>query len=153
MVILAASKWPSRLRRSTQPVYVTIWEMERVERDLAYVSSSMGVCSLEPNIGKQNACIFVLILYCDLILPLPYLSSLACNLFELAPKVIHIDWVTRDKKNYLLCSDFIITHSNTNLGWNLCSKFIISRFHLFTPLGDFQYRSEQKLPEGSLQAP
>jgi hypothetical protein len=32
-----------------------------------------GVGSLELNLGKQIACVFVLILYCDLTLPLPSL--------------------------------------------------------------------------------
>jgi hypothetical protein len=50
-----------------------------------------GVGSLEPNLKKQFAHVFVLILYSDLTLPLPSLSSLACNHFELAPKVIGID--------------------------------------------------------------
>jgi hypothetical protein len=31
------------------------------------------------------------------------LSSLACNNFELAPKVNHIDWATYSKKNSILC--------------------------------------------------
>jgi hypothetical protein len=42
---------------------------------------------LEPNLGKQIARVFVLILYYDLILPLSSLSSLACNHFKLAPKL------------------------------------------------------------------
>jgi hypothetical protein len=50
-----------------------------------------GVGSLEPNLGKQIICVFVLILYSDLTLPLPSLSSLTCKHFELAPKVIGID--------------------------------------------------------------
>jgi hypothetical protein len=65
------------------------------------------------------------------------LSSLACDRFDLAPKVIHIEWPTHGKK-YLLHSDFIITRSNANLGWSLCSKFIILRFRLSTPLGNFR---------------
>jgi hypothetical protein len=36
-----------------------------------------GVGSLEPNLEKQIVCVFVLILYCDLILPL--LSSLSLS--------------------------------------------------------------------------
>jgi hypothetical protein len=50
-----------------------------------------GVGCLELNLGKQIAHVFVLILYCDFILPLASLySSLACNLLKLAPKVIRI---------------------------------------------------------------
>jgi hypothetical protein len=51
------------------------------------------------------------------------LSSLACNCFESALKVICIDSATRGKRNYLLHFDFITTHSNANLGevfvWSL----------------------------------
>jgi hypothetical protein len=49
-----------------------------------------GVGALELNLGKQISCVFVLILHCVLILPFPShpLSSLACDHFELAPKLI-----------------------------------------------------------------
>jgi hypothetical protein len=67
-----------------------------------------GVGSLEPNLGKQIVWFFVLILYCDLILLILSLSSLACNLFEFAPKVICINWSTHCKKNSLPHSDFIL---------------------------------------------
>jgi hypothetical protein len=59
------------------------------------------------------------------------LSYLACDHFDLAHKVIRVNLATRGKMNYLLYSDFIITRSNANLRWILCSIFIISRFYIF----------------------
>jgi hypothetical protein len=112
---------------------VTVWESERVERDLAYVVSSTGsrFFGTEPQETNRPHLCVNLVLRLDSFSPLS-LSSLACNHFELAPNVIRIDWATHCKNN-IPHSDFIITHSNANLWWSLCSKFVIFRFHLFTP--------------------
>jgi hypothetical protein len=64
-----------------------------VERDPAYVASSMGsrFFGTEPRETKNHLCLCVnLVLRFDSSSPLS-LSSLACNCFELAPKVFHID--------------------------------------------------------------
>jgi hypothetical protein len=47
-----------------------------------------GVGSSKSSLGKQIAPDFMLILHCDLILPLPSLSKFSYDLFELAPKAI-----------------------------------------------------------------
>jgi hypothetical protein len=108
--------------------------MERVERDPTSVASSTSrfFGTKHREINHSFLCVN-LVLRFDSSSPLS-LSSLACNRFELAPKVICIDWATHVKKNYIPHFDFITSHSNANLRWSLCSKFIICRFRLFTPL-------------------
>jgi hypothetical protein len=132
---------------------VIVWERERVERDPTYVASSKGsrFFGTEPRETNRQCLCVNLALWFDSFSPLS-LSSLACNHFELAPKVIRIDWATRGKKNYLPHSDSITTHSNTNLEWSLCPKFIIYMFRLFTPSRLFSIPSiavNPSIPRGS----
>jgi hypothetical protein len=114
---------------------VTVWDRERVERDSTYVASSTGskFFGTEPR-ETNRMCLYVhLTSQFDTSSPSLFLSSLVYNHFELASKVISIDYATRGKKNYLFHSSFIITRCNANLGWSSCSKSIIFRFCLFTP--------------------
>jgi hypothetical protein len=64
------------------------------------------------------ACVFELILHCDLILPLPShsLSSLACDLFELAPKVIRtlIEQLVARRTIFRTLISFILTLTLTS---------------------------------------
>ena len=46
--------FPVDLRREAHSVRGTVWERERVEIDPAFVASSTGLGSLEPNLSKTN---------------------------------------------------------------------------------------------------
>jgi hypothetical protein len=91
--------------------------------------------SLEPNLGKQITVFTCVYLHSICFSPLLSLKFPCSYCFELAPKVIRIDFATHSKRNNLPPSELI---SNPNPNCGACSKFIIFRFRLFTPLlGDF----------------
>jgi hypothetical protein len=97
-----------------------------------------GVGSLEPNLGKQLSCSFMLIIIIQFVSPLPLSLKFSCSQpFELAFKVIRIDWATHSKKNYLLHSTIHYYFLNITPGEVRVQNLEFSGFAYSPPLGVF----------------
>jgi hypothetical protein len=93
------------------------------------------VRSLERNLGKQIVMFFMLIITLQFGFSLSPLScSLACDRFELAPKVIHNQLRNSKLEELFSCTPIgIILVLTLTRGWCFVFKFVNFRFRLFTP--------------------
>jgi hypothetical protein len=123
-----------KIVKKAHSVYVTVWEGKGWKRPILCGLLNEDINSLELNLRKQIARVFALItIFAICFFPLTSLVLLVTIILSWLPKLSALVEQLIVRRTTLPHSNFIYTHSNANPGWSLCSNFIISRFHLFTP--------------------